>query len=154
VVELTRHPQGCAVVHEVDDRTEAELGEAREHAIQPRPVEAVALRLHAIPGNAPPYELGSDIRREGEIPVPSHVVLGEHVLVDRTLPGPLLRHEGVLDAHTEVEGTVAEPGRAWGIRGDHLSPVVAMLSMKRRCTKRKPITSGTTATSEPAIMTP
>src|SRR5690606_37404450 len=115
-------------------------------AVEPRPVEAAGLGLHAVPRHAPAHEVGSDFRGEREIVVPVDVVLGEGVLVDRALAGPLLRHEGVLDADAEVQGAVAIPGRR------HLSPVVAMLSMKRRCTMRKPIASGTTATSEPAIM--
>jgi hypothetical protein len=84
--------------------------------------------------------------------MPAGVVLGERVLVDRPLAGSLLRHEGVLDADTEVKDAVAVPGGRVGAA--HLSPVVAMLSMKRRCTNRNPITRGTIASSEPAIMTP
>src|SRR5690606_14741576 len=133
---------------EVDDGADAEFGEAREHAVEPRPVEAPRLGLDAVPRHTPTHESRPGIRGEREVVVPADVVLGERVLIDRALAGPLLRHEGVFDADAEVQGAVAVPGRR------HLSPVVAMLSMKRRCTSRKAMASGTTAMSEPAIMTP
>ena len=114
--------------------------------------QRLALGLDAVPGHTPAHELGARIRRKAQVGVPAGVVLGERVLVDGPLARPLLRHEGVLDADTEVQGTVAEPGGQVGAA--HLSPVVAMLSMKRRCTNRNPITSGTIASNEPAIMTP
>jgi hypothetical protein len=97
VDELVVQPCRGAVVHEVDDRGDAELGEPLSHLVQPAPVEPSALRIHAVPGDAPTDHLGPALGDPAEVRVPEVVVLRHLVLVERAFAERGLRDEGVLD---------------------------------------------------------
>jgi hypothetical protein len=170
VGELPLEPRGRAVVQQVHERPDAVRLHALDRAVDEAPVPDTGLGRHPVPRHTPAQHLGAHRGGEREVGVVLLVVLGQLVFVDGSFTLARLGHEGVLDAEGEVQRTVGEPrgggstgggdrsgssaGRGRVRHGTHFRPVVATLSMKRRWTNRNMMASGSTAMSEPAIMTP
>src|SRR5690606_6052069 len=99
-----------AVVQQIDDGPDAELGEPGHHLVQPGPVPLAGGRVDAVPGDTPAHELRPHVGGEAEVGVPLVVVLGELVLIERAFAVAGLRNERVLHADAEVQSAVLIPG--------------------------------------------
>jgi hypothetical protein len=124
-------------VHQVDDRLDAQLvDQVGDHFIGPAPVELGTQRLDAVPGHSPADGGHAQFAREREVLAPVVVVPHQLVLVERAVPGPGLRDEGVLDARRpdEVLRAPAQARPAGRQRpGAHRALSVAVRGKARTC---------------------
>ncbi len=131
--ELAPQPERTAVVHQVYDRCDAQLlDQIGEHLVGPAPVELARLEgLHPIPRNTPPHRLQAQLPHQREVLAPVPVVTHELVLVQRTMPGPGLRNERVLDA--------GGPEKVLGATAGHESRAHPTVSMESAGRRREPV---------------
>ena len=96
--EFAAQPEWAAVVHQVDDRDDAQLFDhVGDDGVGPAPVELPLERLHPIPGHTPAHGPDAQLAGQSQILPPVLVVPHQLILVERPVPGPRLGNEGVLD---------------------------------------------------------